>query len=151
MSQPLNSQSSAASPPRSQSKRIILILLVLGGGLSLLCCGGAAVLFWTGYRLVQPPINAALAAINSGPLISDKLGSPIRSTSNLGIERYVNNNGNGGVELRMRVQGTKGSADVTGHMDLKDSQWSVGNLLMTCDDGTRFLSNGQQFVLVENQ
>lgn len=123
-----------AQPPKKRSPLIWIIPL----GLVLLiapviCCGG---MIFFGVNMAKAPINAGVSALNNDPEITDKLGSPIEAGSSFQLTNYQNNNGNGSAELGYDVSGPKGSANVSGKMQLNSGTWSPDGLTVTFEDGT---------------
>lgn len=105
--------------------------------IGLVCCGGVAFFAWQfGGEMLGEPVNAAIAYVSADEEIANKLGTPIESTSALGIENYENNNGNGGAKVGFNAKGPNGTARVDGELTLTAGTWSVKNLKVKFSDGS---------------
>lgn len=113
----------------------VLWLALLGiflVGTPIACCAGVGV--W-GVSMFQAPLEAAGEALAADARVTEKLGTPI-SYESVTIKNYQNNNGNGQASIDTNYVGPKGKAHVTGTMQLNAGTWSVGQLVLTFEDGT---------------
>ena len=112
---------------------LILVLL----GLPSLCCIGGGLSFFGLFKMMEAPRDAAVEAISADPDLSTALGAPIQPAgSGMSVSNYQNNNGNGFADVDFNVEGSKGSAHVTGRMKLTAGEWSPENLTVQMSDGT---------------
>ena len=130
-----------AAQTQKKSKLPMILGIILGLGLlGLVCCGG---IIYFGFNAtvaaMQAPIDEAINAISADAEIAEKLGTPIVSTSTLGVTNYQNNNGNGSAQVQFNAQGPNNSANVSGEMTLTGGSWSVKDLSVTIDDTTIML------------
>ena len=111
-----------------------LVLFLVGS--PFLCCGGCALFGW---NMVKQPVEAAVAAMNASPSITENLGAPIESSMNdLKINNLENVNGMGGADIGFDASGPKSSARVEGRMQLDNGVWTPEDLTISCHDGTEF-------------
>lgn len=125
----------AQAAPRPKSKVPMILGIILGMGvLGVLCCGGLSFFgFKAGMAAMQAPIDEAIRVVSADAELADKLGTPITSTSTMGVTNYQNNNNNGSAEVQFNAQGPKGSANVSGQMTLTAGSWSADQLTVTID------------------
>jgi hypothetical protein len=133
-----NHHSAIQSNPEPQKKSLGTILILVAGFFvaCLVCCGGASFFAYKGATgLMNAPINAAIAYVSADEEIANTLGTPIESTSAIGIENYQNHNGNGSAKVGFNAKGPGGTARVDGSLTLTAGTWSVKKLTIKFPDG----------------
>ena len=134
-----NAQVQQPYQKKKSSLPLILGIIVGGAVLMLVCCGGMA--FFGGKAamdLMNAPVEATIAAMEADADISGKLGTPIESTSAVGVQNYQNNNNNGSADVQFNAKGPNGTASVKGSLTLTAGTWSIDNATVTCPDGDTF-------------
>ena len=112
----------------------IIGALMLGG---LVCCGG--MMFFgarAGIAMFKAPIDATIVAMEADQEVAQKLGTPIESTSSVGVENYQNNNNNGNATVNFTAKGPNGTATVRGDVDLTAGNWTAKDITVTFSDGS---------------
>ncbi|NND99054.1 MAG: hypothetical protein HKN47_17190 [Pirellulaceae bacterium] len=116
---------------------LVFGLILAGGAVMLLCCGGLAIFgFRAGAELLTAPVDTSVAALNADEQIAEKLGTPIESTSTVGVQQYNNHNNNGDAKVGFSAKGPKGTARVDGELDLTAGTWSIRKMTVKFPDGT---------------
>ncbi|QDT12958.1 cytochrome c oxidase assembly factor Coa1 family protein [Planctomycetes bacterium K23_9] len=125
------------SPPAKKKGLGFVVALVLGlFAAGLVCCGGLAFFgFKAGAGMLNAPIDAAIAYVSSDEELANQLGTPIESTSTVGVQNYQNNNGNGHATVGFNAKGSNGTARVDGKLLLTAGTWTVEKLTVKLSDG----------------
>ena len=112
---------------------LILVLV----GTPALCCVGSGFGVFGLFKMMEAPRDAAVEAISADPELSAALGGPIvPEEGGMAVSNYQNNNGNGYADINFNVKGSKGTAHVSGRMNLTAGTWSPENLTVKMSDGT---------------
>jgi hypothetical protein len=122
--------------PQKKSLGTILMLVLGFFAACLICCGAVSFFAFKGATgLMSAPVDAAIAYVSADEEIANKLGTPIESTSAIGIENYQNNNGNGSAKVGFNAKGPNGTARVDGSLTLTAGTWSAKALTVKFPDG----------------